>query len=51
MGRRRANRYWGVLADHGAQLEPLGLILFRRLPPFLLLDLGKKIFLVGQRKL
>ena len=50
MGRRRANRYWGALADHGAQLEPLGL-LFRRLPPFLLLDLGKKIFLVGQRKL
>lgn len=26
VGRRRANRYWGVLADHGAQLEPLELM-------------------------
>ena len=26
VGRRRANRYWGVLANHGAQLEPLELM-------------------------
>lgn len=26
VGRRRANRYWGVSSDHGAQLEPLGLL-------------------------
>lgn len=40
------NRYWGVLAECGAQPEPLGLHLAPRcLADFLLLDLEKYFLL------
>ena len=36
LGRRRANRCWGALADHAAQPEPLGLIYLFCFADFLL---------------